>query len=87
MSTTDALADPLASALAQLLTVPVIELYAVLWRVGVVEVGKPDRVAAPQDADQPIAGLQQPPRRLPPRLLPALAPTPGGQAVYSRAAG
>ncbi|XEC49122.1 hypothetical protein ROJ27_00454 [Mycobacterium tuberculosis variant bovis] len=39
MSTrTDALADPLASSFALLLTVPLLELYAVLWRVGVVEV-------------------------------------------------
>ncbi|NKE41289.1 hypothetical protein FVP45_13460, partial [Mycobacterium tuberculosis] len=35
---TDALADPLASSFALLLTVPLLELYAVLWRVGVVEV-------------------------------------------------
>ncbi|WOP62959.1 Rv1535 domain-containing protein [Mycobacterium tuberculosis] len=39
MSTrTDALADPLASSFALLLAVPLLELYAVLWRVGVVEV-------------------------------------------------
>ncbi|MGC2652831.1 MAG: Rv1535 domain-containing protein [Mycobacterium sp.] len=38
MSTTDALSDPLAAALGAVLTVPVVELYAVLWRVGVVEI-------------------------------------------------
>jgi hypothetical protein len=42
MSTTDALAealaDPLAAALAVALTPPVIELYAVLWRFGFVEI-------------------------------------------------
>jgi hypothetical protein len=38
MSSTDALSDPLASALGAVLTVPVVELYAVLWRVGVVEI-------------------------------------------------
>ncbi|MGH3577178.1 MAG: Rv1535 domain-containing protein, partial [Mycobacterium sp.] len=36
MSTTDALADPLAEAVGLLLTAPVVELYAVLWRVGLV---------------------------------------------------
>lgn len=47
MSTTDALSDPLAAALAVVLTVPVVELYAVLWRVGVVEIVRTRRVAAP----------------------------------------
>ncbi|WP_245553527.1 Rv1535 domain-containing protein [Nocardia veterana] len=30
--------DPLTGALTQLLTVPVRELYAVLWRIGVIDV-------------------------------------------------
>ena len=38
MSTTDALGDPLAAALAEVLTVPLVQLYAALWRVGVVEI-------------------------------------------------
>jgi hypothetical protein len=38
MSMTDALADPLTVALALALTPPMIELYAVLWRVGVLEI-------------------------------------------------
>ncbi|WP_269462785.1 Rv1535 domain-containing protein [Mycobacterium basiliense] len=38
MSRTDALADPLISSFAALLTVPLRELYALLWRVGVVEI-------------------------------------------------
>src|SRR5882672_4811720 len=42
MSTTDALADPLVSSFASVLTVPLLELYALLWRVGVVEVREPD---------------------------------------------
>jgi hypothetical protein len=50
MSTTDAGSDPLAAALGALLTVPLRELYAVLWRVGVVEIVRnrrcPDRSAA-----------------------------------------
>jgi len=42
MSTKDALADPLASTFASVLTVPLLELYALLWRVGVVEVREVD---------------------------------------------
>ncbi|WP_292981228.1 Rv1535 domain-containing protein [Mycobacterium sp.] len=38
MSTTDSLADPLGGAVAGLLTVPLTQLYAVLWRLGAVEV-------------------------------------------------
>jgi hypothetical protein len=32
------MSDPLAAALGAVLTVPVVQLYAVLWRVGVVEI-------------------------------------------------
>ncbi|WP_249026123.1 Rv1535 domain-containing protein [Mycobacterium lacus] len=38
MTRTDAQADPLVSTIALLLTVPLREFYALLWRVGVVEV-------------------------------------------------
>ncbi|WP_371868989.1 Rv1535 domain-containing protein [Mycobacterium botniense] len=38
MPTTDALADPLARVLAQLLIAPFLQLYAVLWRLGLVEI-------------------------------------------------
>jgi hypothetical protein len=38
MSRTDAIADQLPRALVPVLTVPLIQLYAVLWRVGVVEI-------------------------------------------------
>ena len=38
MTTTDALRDPLASSFAGLLRGPLTELYAVLWRVGVLDV-------------------------------------------------
>ncbi|WP_249044853.1 Rv1535 domain-containing protein [Mycobacterium riyadhense] len=41
MTRTDA--DPLVSSIAVLLTVPLRELYAVLWRVGVVEVRETGR--------------------------------------------
>ncbi|WP_371685520.1 Rv1535 domain-containing protein [Mycobacterium sp. MFM001] len=84
MSTTDALADPLASALAVALTVPVIELYAVLWRAGVLEAVPADQtLGAGQTAD----GVRRLPRRLPPRLIPAPAPSRWAREVYSRAAG
>ncbi|WP_238305369.1 MULTISPECIES: Rv1535 domain-containing protein [Mycobacterium] len=39
MTTTDARLDPLAASLAVLLRRPLTELYALLWRVGVLEVG------------------------------------------------
>ncbi|WP_244899085.1 Rv1535 domain-containing protein [Mycobacterium fragae] len=91
MSTTDALADPLAEAAGLLLTVPVIELYAVLWRLGFVEVVRTrqtdDRVRPLRGADRVARGLRRPPRRLPPRLIPAPAPSRSDQAEYSRAAG
>jgi hypothetical protein len=48
MSTTDVLADPLSEALALLLTVPLIEIYAVLWRVGVLEILVSDRASSRQ---------------------------------------
>ncbi|WP_241007943.1 Rv1535 domain-containing protein [Mycobacterium kubicae] len=38
MSTTDAPADPLVSSFAALLCVPLRELYALLWRAGVVDI-------------------------------------------------
>ena len=38
MKTTEVLAEPLAEATATALTVPIVELYAVLWRAGVLEV-------------------------------------------------
>ncbi|MGE2817091.1 Rv1535 domain-containing protein [Mycobacterium heidelbergense] len=42
MSTTNALADPMTSTVASVLTMPVQQLYALLWRVGVVEIVEPD---------------------------------------------
>ncbi|WP_264064021.1 Rv1535 domain-containing protein [Mycobacterium montefiorense] len=43
MSTTDSLADPIFSSVASVLRVPLLELYALLWRVGIVEIVEPDR--------------------------------------------
>ena len=46
MSTkTDTGGDPLVSSIASVLRVPLLELYALLWRVGVVEVRNPEREA------------------------------------------
>ncbi|OMC53459.1 hypothetical protein A5745_21910 [Mycobacterium sp. IS-2888] len=52
MSTTDVLADPMTSTVASVLTVPVRQLYALLWRVGVVEIVETDRMScrAPEPA-------------------------------------
>ncbi|MGA7053947.1 MAG: Rv1535 domain-containing protein [Mycobacterium sp.] len=38
MSTTNSLADPIISPIARVLSVPLVELYALLWRVGVVQI-------------------------------------------------
>lgn len=58
MSTTDVLADPMTSTVASVLTVPVRQLYALLWRVGVVEIVETDRMSrrAPGPAPAGRAG-------------------------------
>ncbi|GFG71031.1 Rv1535 domain-containing protein [Mycolicibacter senuensis] len=38
MKATEVLAEPLVEVTATALTVPIVELYAVLWRAGVIEV-------------------------------------------------
>jgi len=38
MSRTDSLADPIISPIARVLSVPLVELYALLWRAGVVRI-------------------------------------------------
>lgn len=40
---TDTGGDPLVSSFASVLRVPLVELYALLWRVGVVEIRHTDR--------------------------------------------
>ncbi|HEY1841184.1 MAG TPA: Rv1535 domain-containing protein [Mycobacterium sp.] len=92
MSTTDALADPLSGAVADLLTVPLTQLYAVLWRFGAVDVvatrSESDRrPPAPRDAYRRRPGWRRPPRRSPPRLSPAPAPRRAGPTAYSQAVG
>ncbi|WP_372507621.1 Rv1535 domain-containing protein [Mycobacterium shimoidei] len=77
--------------MAALLIGPVTQLYAALWRVGVVEVGHTRRPADPVPATlrvhQASSGWPLPARRLPPRLVPAPGPSPPARAAYSRAAG
>ncbi|WP_349256703.1 Rv1535 domain-containing protein [Mycobacterium sp.] len=96
MATTDALADPLVSALGALLTVPLVHLYAVAWRHGVVDVVKSDRSSAQPEstaalalllADQRQGGSAHPPRRSRRSPNPAPEPTRSDRAVYSQAAG
>ncbi|WP_375486697.1 Rv1535 domain-containing protein [uncultured Mycobacterium sp.] len=96
MATTDALADPLVSALGALLTVPLVHLYAVAWRLGVVDVVKTDRSSAEPEstaalaallADQRQGGSAHRPRRSRRSPNPAPAPTQPDQAAYSQAAG
>ncbi|HTQ16870.1 Rv1535 domain-containing protein [Mycobacterium sp.] len=45
MSTNDRLADPLISPIASILRAPLLELYALLWRAGVVEIVEKDPAA------------------------------------------
>ncbi|WP_267891360.1 Rv1535 domain-containing protein [Mycobacterium shinjukuense] len=101
MTRTDAQADPLVSSIAWLLTVPLRELYALLWRVGVVEVhgtepaahrrpaGKPPSSAARRRTcpDPSAHASQWPPRwsRQSRTLDPG--PSPAVRAGCSRAAG
>ncbi|WP_253869900.1 Rv1535 domain-containing protein [Mycobacterium sp. 1164966.3] len=59
MSRTDQLADPLISPIASLLNAPLLELYALLWRAGVVEIVETQR--------------ENPPRRVPERNPSGLA--------------
>jgi hypothetical protein len=50
MSTTDFLADPIISPLAAVLSVPLFELYALLWRAGVVQIVERDQMPSPSRA-------------------------------------
>ena len=47
MKATDVLAEPLVGVTAAVLTVPLIELYAVLWRAGLLEVRHPSSKRPP----------------------------------------
>ncbi|WP_231989990.1 Rv1535 domain-containing protein [Mycobacterium sp. 852002-51971_SCH5477799-a] len=82
--------DPLVTSFASVLRVPLIELYALLWRVGVVEIRHndqvprrgatgPSRVVRGPTCPDPSAHSDERVVRLP---LPQLA-----SAMYSRATG
>jgi hypothetical protein len=92
MSTTDQLADPIVSSFVSILCVPLNELYALLWRVGIVEIkhdeqprGRAARLVArvapgprrPVCPDPSAHGFQRPRRQTPQRP----------HRAYSRAAG
>src|SRR5258708_39741402 len=102
MSTTDALADPLVSSFASVLTVPLLELYALLWRVGVVEVREPDSarraarkyaalvahdLGAPICPDPSAHDSEQPSRRSRRPVPPGPGPTRAGRSGCSQAVG
>ncbi|OPE47881.1 hypothetical protein BST27_24645 [Mycobacterium intermedium] len=95
MATTDALADPLVSSLAALLSVPLTELYALLWRVGVVEIVEPVPArpspsrprSGPADPDFPALGSAHPSPLLRQPRRPDLEPTRGGRSECTRAIG
>jgi hypothetical protein len=101
MSTTNPLADPIISSVAVVLSVPLFELYALLWRVGVVEIVGTDRgprrgsrrasgAAGPRGPicpDPSAHGSGRPRRRSPQRPHPAPAPTPGDRAAFRQAVG
>jgi hypothetical protein len=94
MTTTDQPADPLASSFAVLLRGPLTELYALLWRAGVLEVGaKTDRAPrrAPENSDLMIdslgSGSAPPAQRSRQRRQPGPVPTRPGGAPHNRAAG
>jgi hypothetical protein len=67
MSRTDQLADPLISPIASLLNAPLLELYALLWRAGLVEIVETQRENPASRATEPNPaadpGLIAPDRR------------------------
>ncbi|WP_264020610.1 Rv1535 domain-containing protein [Mycobacterium saskatchewanense] len=89
----DSVTDPLASSIASVLRVPLVELYALLWRVGVVDVrrdgrARPAAVAAcPNCSSVPTPGSQRRSRPSPQPRSPGPAPTRPDRAAYSRATG
>ncbi|WP_342744155.1 Rv1535 domain-containing protein [Mycobacterium terramassiliense] len=104
MSTmTDLGGDPLVSSIASVLKVPLVELYALLWRVGVVEIRHSDRAVRPSSRARqvrvavcpagaacpnlPQHGSERPPRRSLQRRRPGPVPSRPDPAVCSRATG
>ena len=93
MSTKDALADQLSEAVAGFLTVPLMELYALLWRAGAVQVvvDPPRRPIRGCQLQWTLiceyAGRDGHRERSQPRLSPAPVPSRAGRAACSRAVG
>ncbi|HYB81675.1 MAG TPA: Rv1535 domain-containing protein [Mycobacterium sp.] len=101
MSTmTDPGGDPLVSSIALVLRVPLLELYALLWRFGVVDIRHPGRrahrsatarqvvvVACATCPNLPKHGSERLSRWSPQRRTPAPAPSRSAPAVCSRAIG
>ncbi|HUH68068.1 MAG TPA: Rv1535 domain-containing protein [Mycobacterium sp.] len=100
MSTTDPVVDPLVTSIALVLRVPLLELYALLWRVGVVDIRHTERTtrrssrahqvvvaACPACPNLPKHGSERLSRWSRQRRLPEPAPTRGGPVACSRAIG
>ncbi|WP_241523497.1 Rv1535 domain-containing protein [Mycobacterium sp. IEC1808] len=98
MSTTDSVSDPLVSSIALVLKVPLVQLYALLWRAGVVEIRHSDRTAHRSSRqvlvaacagcpNRPKTGSEPLSRQSPRRRRPELVPSRPDQAVCSRATG
>ncbi|WP_249262742.1 Rv1535 domain-containing protein [Mycobacterium bohemicum] len=96
----DPAADPLVSSIASVLRVPLLELYALLWRVGVVDIRQSNRarrrcatgqrvvVAACPTCPNFAKHRSAPQSRRSPRLLsPEPVSTQGALAVCSQATG
>nr|WP_255361704.1 Rv1535 domain-containing protein [Mycobacterium sp. 852002-50816_SCH5313054-b] len=98
---TDLGGDPLVSSIASVLKVPLVELYALLWRVGVVEIRHSDRAAHRSSAQVRVAacpagaacpnlpqhGSERLPRRSHQRRRPGPVPSRPDPAACSRATG
>ncbi|MGZ4512439.1 MAG: Rv1535 domain-containing protein, partial [Mycobacterium sp.] len=82
---TDTGGDPLVSSIALVLKVPLLELYALLWRVGVVEVDRPQRAHRLICPDSSAHDSERLSRRSPRQRIPAPAPSRLDPAVCSRA--
>ncbi|WP_307856801.1 Rv1535 domain-containing protein [Mycolicibacter acidiphilus] len=84
MRGTEVLADPLAATLARLLTPPCQQLYALLWRAGVLQVEHPQPVRRPAPPDP---GPAPRPRPSPHLRCSAPAASRSGRSACSRATG
>nr|WP_244275254.1 Rv1535 domain-containing protein [Mycobacterium europaeum] len=84
---TDTGGDPLVSSIAVVLKVPLLELYALLWRVGVVEVRPPGRVHRQVCPDPSAHDSAHRSPRSPRQRIPAPAPSRPDPAVCIPAVG